>query len=471
MPRIPVAIVGPSYTTRSRDVDAQRTVNLYPEIAESNAPKSVACLIGTPGLVSFAEVGSGPIRGFCLTASNRLFVVSCNELYELLSDGSATLRGGIGTTSGLVSMDENGNQVAIADGGGFYIYDLAASTMTQVSGVIASSVGFLDGYFVLDEPETGRFRISSLYDGDTIDGLDFATAEGAPDDVVTLAILNRQVILFGSNSTEFWVDSGDADFPFDRLDGGFIQFGCIAPKSVKKVAGTLCWLGNNEEGPGQVYMLDGYQARRVSTHAVETALKGLDFANAYAWSYSDEGHHFYCLSVPNAETTWVFDVTTGMWHEEGSWNEGYEPHRAACHVYAFGKHLVGDRETGDIYELSADAYSDNGAPLRRARRTPHAHANLMKLFWHTLEIDFETGVGLNDGQGSDPKCLLRWSDDGGHAWSAWRETSLGRIGDRKARAVFRRLGSSRDRVFEVVVSDPVKCVIIDAKADVTEGAN
>jgi hypothetical protein len=80
-------------------------------------------------------------------------------------------------------------------------------------------------------------------------------------------------------------------------------------------------------------------------------------------------------------------------------------------------------------------------------------------------VDVEAGVGLSTGQGDDPQMMVRWSDDGGHTWSNLRTVTMGRIGQYRARARLRRLGSGRDRVFEISISDPVKRVILGAAVD------
>jgi hypothetical protein len=65
----------------------------------------------------------------------------------------------------------------------------------------------------------------------------------------------------------------------------------------------------------------------------------------------------------------------------------------------------------------------------------------------------------------DPQIMLRFSDDGGKTWSNERWISAGQQGTYKTRCRFRRLGRSRDRVYEVVVSDPIPWRIVDAYLD------
>jgi hypothetical protein len=224
-----------------------------------------------------------------------------------------------------------------------------------------------------------------------------------------------------------------------------------------------------------VYMLQGYQPKRISNFAVESVIRALDYvelADARAWSYEDGGHVFYCLNLPGAEATWVYDVTTGFWHERcyrDLWE--LERDRADWHCVAFGEHIVGDYENGKIYALDANYYTDAGTAIVRMRRAPHLSQGLKRLFHSSFQLDMQTGVGLSgSGQGTDPQVSLRYSDDGGHSWSNERQVSMGKIGERMARAIWRRLGSSRDRVYEVSTSEPVPVTFIGAELGVEEGA-
>src|SRR5205823_3197922 len=104
----------------------------------------------------------------------------------------------------------------------------ALSTVTQIVSPAflgADKVDYIDGYFVFNQPGTGRFQITGLF-ATTVDPLDFATAEGSPDLLISLIVNQREIWLFGENSTEVFFDSGNALFPFQRIQGAFIELGC-----------------------------------------------------------------------------------------------------------------------------------------------------------------------------------------------------------------------------------------------------
>ena len=109
--------------------------------------------------------------------------------------------------------------------------------------------------------------------------------------------------------------------------------------------------------------------------------------------------------------------------------------------------------------------------IRRMRQAPHLSDEQGWLYYERLQLDLESGVGLTDGQGEDPQVMLQWSDDGGHTWSREHWVSAGRGGAYTWRALWRRLGRSRDRVFRLVISDPVKVTWIDAFMEMERGTS
>jgi Phage stabilisation protein len=465
-----IGFIGPSYTLRSRNVDCQRCINLYPELNEigTGKEKEVASLVATPGLQLLATYGSGPVRGLYTASNGMLFVVSGNKFYAVSSIWTAVQLGTLNTSSGPVSMVDNGLQLVVVDG--LYGYRLAmdTSTFAQILDpdfVGADQVTYQDGYFIFNKPNSQFFYHSDLNSTD-IDALDFHAVEGNPDNVVAVVSDHRELWVFGETTTEVFFNSGEADSVFQRIQGAFIEHGCAAAFSVVKMNNTTFWVGKDDQGGGLVYMAQGYQPQRISTLAVETAIQSYgDISTARGYSYQENGHNFYVLNFPTARTTWVFDTSTNLWHERCYNNQGtLERHRADCHAYAYATHVVGDYESGKVYALSQSTYTDNGVEIMRRRVAPHISEGLTRIPFHSFQLDIEAGTGLDGvGQGTDPQVILRWSDDGGHTWSNEKWTSFGKIGQRKKRAIWRRLGQSRDRVFEVTTSEPVKVVFIGAE--------
>ena len=134
------------------------------------------------------------------------------------------------------------------------------------------------------------------------------------------------------------------------------------------------------------------------------------------------------------------------------------------------KHYVGGYGDGIIYEISNTTYTDNGATIRRTRTAPPVlSTNRERLFFHRIELEFKAGTGLATGTGSDPQAMLSWSNDGGRTWSSEYWTDIGEIGEYTTRAIWRRTGQARQRMFRLEVSDPIECVIVGSYADITKG--
>ena len=464
-------ILGSAYVARSVNAADNRMINLYPE-ATSEGGQTAGFLNRAPGLRLLATVGFGPVRGLW-PVKNVLYVVSGSEFYSVDTSYNVNYLGVVGG-SGPVSISDNGIQIFIAANSDSYIYNITTNVFSPITDLDfpgATTVGFLDGYFVFTQPNSQTFWVTELYDGANIDALSFASAEGSPDNLVAVNVDHREAWLFGTNSVEVWYNAGTPDFPLQRVQGAFMEIGCAATYSVAKLDNTLFWLGRDMRGRGIVYRAKGYTGVRVSTHAVEFAIQSYgDISNSFAYSYQQEGHSFYVLTFPSANATWVYDASTQIWHERAGFvNGAFTRHISNCQAAFNSEIIVGDYQNGNIYAFDLDVYADNGAIqkwLRSWRALPSGQNNLKRTSQHSLQLNCEAGVGINTGQGNDPAAMLRWSDDGGHTWSNEHWLSMGKIGETGYRTIWRRLGMTlklRDRVYEVSGTDPVKIAIIGAE--------
>ena len=395
-------ILGGSYVARSINAADNRMVNLFPEaIPEGSGGKEAGFLLRCPGLRLLATVGTGPIRGLWVT-NGVAYVVSGSEFYSLSTSYTATLIGTV-SGSGPVSMADNGTQIFIACNPLSYIYNVSTAVFAQITDVDfpgAGSVGYLDGYFVFNEPDSQKFWVTSLLDGTSVDPLDFASAEGYPDNVIALIVDHREIFLFGTTSVEVWYDAGTPDFPLARIQGAFMEVGCEAAYSVAKLDNSVFWLGSDARGRGIVYRANGYTPARISTNAVEYAIQGYgSISDAIAYTYQQDGHPFYVLIFPSAEATWVYDVSTTLWHERAGFEDGqFTRHRSNCQMSYNSEIVVGDYADGRLYAFDLDVYADDDQIqkwLRSWRALATGQNNLKRTAHHSLQLDAETGVGLN----------------------------------------------------------------------------
>jgi len=384
--RVP-GFVGPSYTPRSVNVDAERSINLYPENVTDGTGAVRAYLIGTPGLRGFTNitVSGGPVR--CLwTQNGRMFAVVGTGFYEVYATGRVRKYGRVVYDDAPAMMCSNGiggDQILILSGGYGYVFNTLTGVFVRLPvwnrddpntpdneyfPFPCQAIAFIDGYFLALRKDSREVRCTDVDDNMLWPGNAWLIVSTAGDNLRTMIATHRHLWLFGEHNSHIWYNGApDEEFPFVPLEGTAIEHGILAPSSVVSLDNTLFWLGSDVTGVGVVWRANGYTPERISTHAVEYWLKQCPrLSSSIAWAYQDEGHSFYVLYIPNAETSWVYDIATNAWHERATWNPDtlrWEPHLGRCHCYAFGKHLVGDRSSGQIYEMNLDFYDEDVTPL------------------------------------------------------------------------------------------------------------
>jgi len=498
-------ILGSAYVARSVNAADSRMINLFPEVIPEGG-HTPAFLNRAPGLKLEIAVGTGPVRGLW-TFGGYAYVASGNTLYKLDSTYTITTIGTL-ANDGPVSMADDGTHLFIACNGPSFVYNattLAFGQITDVDFPGALTVSYLGGYFVFIEPDSQRVWVTELLDPTSIDPLDFASAEGSPDGLVSSITDHSEIWLFGTNSVEVWYNAGTADFPLQRIQGAFNEIGCAATYSVAKLDNGLFWLGADARGRGIVYRANGYTGTRISTHAVEWQIQQYgDISDAIAYTYQQDGHAFYVLTFPTADRTWVYDVATQAWHERASFTNGdFGRHRSNCQMVFNNEIIVGDYQNGNLYSFDLEVYADGPRVqkwLRSWRALPTGTNNLNRTAQHSLQLDCESGVGavgVTEVPGHiyltpltigdlgiedeivivnsidlyvEPQVMLRWSDDGGHTWSNEHWQSMGTQGGYGTRVFWRRLGMTlklRDRVYEISGTDPVKIAIMGAELHVS----
>jgi hypothetical protein len=401
------------------------------------------------------------------------------------------------------------------------MYALNFSVLPSSDGAFSggTSVDIVDNYFVYNNPGTQQWGASDLL-SPISSSTSYALKDGAPDKLVALIVDHREVYLMGEASSEVWTDVGAVPFPFQRIPGTSTQHGIAAQFSVARLGNSFAYVSRNNRGQAQIMQMEGYIPKRISTHAVENTLTNQYIDDAISYTYQLEGHEIYVTSFPTLNLTWAYDSTTTMWHKWlGMASDGtYMRHWSNCSASFQGKVLVGDYSNGKIYSLDKLNYTDNGTNVRRLRRAPHLVTDFQRQYFDELQIQFQPGVGTTGlsvtptaavssntiylglnytitssatlsipdiaqyiigavasntdlTTTTNPKAMLRWSNDGGSTWSKEYWVSIGQLGRFKNRAIWRRLGMARDRVFEVAVSDPVNAVIVSANFKSTSGEN
>lgn len=466
----PIQFATNSYKSASLPVSAQRLVNAYAE-AEPQDAKTPVSVLGDFGLLPFAICGSGPVRGMNFM-NGVAYIVSGQRLYSLTSLGVVTDIGGSISGSGIVSMANNGTQIVIVNGVNGYVWSQSAGfqVITSVNFFPANTVTFFDNFFVFDKAASNNFFISASGDGTSYSGTDFAAAEVSSDFVLSIVNQQENLLIFGERTIETWYDAGAVNFPFLRTNGGTIERGCAALMTPVKEDNSVFFLGNDNV----FYRLSGTALQRVSTHAIEDAFQSYStVSDAYTFSFTYEGHKFIVLTFPTANASWLYDIASDKWREKESWdinNNSYGRWRGNVGITAFGKVLIGDLYSGQIGYLDQNTFTEYGNTMRSIMTSPPLHEDRKLIGIPVFELDVESGVGTTTGQGSIPQVMLDWSTDGGRTFKPlqlW--TTAGAIGAYTTRLRWLGLGSARQWIFRVMISDPVKQTVIRAHAETLVG--
>lgn len=434
---------------RSKPWSGASLVNCFSEKSDGDRTSDFA-IMAIPGLSLFADIAADAVRGSHFMAGLTYYVVGQN-LYSVTEAGLVTAIGNI-FGAGPVRIADNGSELAICAAPEGYV--LSAGVLTTPDALPqVSDVTYIDGYFVWSVFGSDQCVYSGINDGKAYDALDVFTAEGAPDGLKGLIADHRELQLFGESTIEIFYNAGGLDNVFERQGNAFIERGCFDRDSITKVDNSVQFLGDDRI----VYRLDGYSPIRISTHAIEYQLRNVTYARGFV--YTQEGHKFYCLTTDNG--TFCYDLATGAWHERRSFNLG--AYRVGGAIQAWNRVFLTDAFTGKIYEPDMDRNDENGAPISMQVILPTLEASRARVTMYAFEVYCETGVG--SVLGSDPKIMMRYSDDGGRTFSNEMWRSLGLVGQYKTRAVWRSLGQFRQRDISLTITDPARRLVMGYFAD------
>lgn len=481
-----LALLSGAYEARSVIASAQRCVNLYPQVNQRESFMMMPQLAGgaslvthypTPGLTLKATASDSGWRGLYLANNGTLYGVCGSSVYAIGSDWTLTKLGSIGTGSGRVSMADNGTTLVLVDGStAGWLITLSTNAFSRLvdstgAFVGADFVAYVDTFFIFNKPGTQAFY-TSLSNSVTFDPLYIANKTGYADKLVGLIAVQRQIWLIGEKTTEIWYNSGAATFPFQIIEGAFIQHGCAAPGSIASQDIDTFWLGKDPQGQAIVFQGANFQATRISTHAIEHEFQSYStVSDAWGFVHQTEGHMFYVLNFPTADKTWVYDVSTSLWHER-MWldSNGLEHrHRPQAGTAAYGQYVVGDWQNGNLYVYDLNSYTDNGDAVRRIRSFPHVVNELKRITYRQFVADMQTGATKDPAE--VPQVELRWSDDRGASYQMPVIQPLGQVGQTQTIVQWQRLGMARDRVFELAWSAPVMTALNGAFIDVRPSAS
>ena len=367
MPVYP-GFTGGSVPARSRTVNVERTVNLYPEHT-GGTPKRDPVLYNRPSCVPWTYCANGPIR--CLFwQDGRFFAVSGGYFYECFKSRNVIIRGLVRVDAHPATISSNGtggNQLFITSGGLGYIYDLTTDTLAQITDPeFPNPVTFgayVDGYFLAMQGDSNRVQFSSILDGDEWNGLDVFQTSLSSDLKSAMLVSNRRIFLWGTKNTEVWYNAADGNTVFlPDPSAGVISHGIAAPYTAIELDNTPYWLGQDAAGSGLVWRFNGYTPEPISNPQVDGVIQSWpSLTNCLAFGFQMVGHAWYALYSPYAETTWMYDVTMRTWTEwaleDHVWMRFF-PWIGRCQAAGWNQQFIGARNNGTIYRMDMTVYQD-----------------------------------------------------------------------------------------------------------------
>lgn len=485
-------VLGRSYQLQSVISDQEMTMNLRVQVSESKGATAQTSFYRVPGFSQFVMASTAGWSSV-FEMNGRCFGVSGTTFYEVTfpaNVGTLTARGTVivGTDpSSICSNGKGGDQLLVVSGssvssdvaGNAYVYDLSLNTLTEITDLVgkATQSGYLNGYGLVFDQTSGTVYYSDLLDFGVFDPANFWARSNQPDAYQAMQVTSwGYICLPGGQTGEFWYPNGGFPLPFQYDPAGNFNAGIAATFSICNAGGAIVWMAAQHDGGLTVMAASGLQPQVISDFALDNTLASLDrIDDAIAESFQYKGQTFYRLTFPTEMITKQYDFASQLWTDVGTWiaeDDDFTYCRAVYHAYAFNRHLMGDRETGVLYEMS-DAFATDvdDRPLRWVRRTPSILNEQEYVFHSKLTVLGMVGVGSQGlAPGYDPQINLRYSDDGGFTWSYELSASMGAVGAYDVLLWFWQLGMARNRVYELSGTDPVVTAFTNVFLDAQKAA-
>ncbi len=462
---IPVQVAGPSYQSVSRPLSSQSTINWYPQslpLAKENF-----VLMPFPGLKPFVT-GTGIDRGFH-RVGQFIYQVRGTRLIQFTR---ARLRdvGEIPGTDRCIMADDGVN-LFIVTNSVVYHYNSTVQIVTDANIAGAKSVDFINNQFLYTKDNFTT--VSNVGDGTTANGLNIIGEETEPDPLVRDFVFDEVIYRFGTHSTVAWYNSGRGNPPIEKLQGRIFQVGLAAIHSVIRTDDAMYWLGDDF----RVYRASAGSKQVVSTEPLSKEIAGfasfteLDAIDAVGNTITLGGNSFYIITFPTANRTFMLNESLGAlgWSEISS---GLDKGRyqGNSFIQFNGRTYVADVSSGSVYTLDVSVHTNNSDPIRRERTTSSVNGDLLGAKGKRVQMSkakfiMESGVGLINGQGDNPRIMVEHSDDGGNTWAHGGWPQVGRLGEFTLQVEYYNLDTFYDRIFRISTSDPVNYTIYSGTID------
>lgn len=377
--------------------------------------------------------------------------------------------------------------VTVDSGGGNYS-DNPVLTITDTQGSggqIAATVGVSecpqtadeienqDDYILAKLPDSMQFVVSNLSDTTIWDPLNFASKFSQPDRIKAILSHERMIWLMGDKTSEIWSNIGSSLFPFQEIATTFLHYGVAAKDSIVTNGNYFVFLSQNRGGGYSLFQtlprIYYYNPAPISNPTIDYQIKSFStVSDAFAAIHNWNNHEFYTITFPTGGSSYVYDIPKnqasdqqkGFWYYRQSYVNGqYGRYLENCSCFCYGKHLIGDYNSGNIYYMDDTNYTENGTPILREFVTPYGptYAGGKRVIFSRLQIDVETGIGNN------MVFTIEKSTDNG---TTWQTIGTPTVPAKGGRIYFDRLGSSRyGMLFRVTTTMNAKFCILGFQVD------
>lgn len=286
-------------------------------------------------------------------------------------------------------------------------------------------------------------------------------AESRRDPVLAMVAGWNLLYLVGPKSTDVYMPVNDIAGPVSLAWSS--PMGTAARRSVVFSDDVVYLLGTDR----RFYRLgEGRQFSQIS-YEIENRLRELDVVeDCIAQEIDIGGSILVAWTFPTDAVTFVYDVTTSAalgqatWYEWRGWNGSrWTAMPLAFHAYVpeWNEHFISGTESTQLYRLSMDLHTDDGATRRCIRQTPPwDHGSRLRKFGEAEVFHGSWGTTAvldEDEDHYEPKLIVRHRDEG-QRWGNDRELSSGRMGERYYSRHLRRNGAYRVRELQVEHTAP-----------------
>lgn len=443
-------------------------INYYPELNGQDQRRPIR-LVTTPGSVDndTGNVFTSDIRGLHQAdnfASGDIIVTPGTAVYRVPPGGTPTAL--TGTTSGTgctqAAFAQSGQAALLAGGS---LYTLSGSAVTAFSDADWATQLSNHSQSVFTSIATigqrllatygSRFAYSDSGDFGATGVNQYYTAESSPDDLVAVRVLDDRIVLFGTQTVEFWTQTGQSSTsqtgPFQRAQGTTLKRGAVTSDLIVQVDNALYFMGDDRN----IYELRGYQERNLTQADpwVVRHLKNQVAGNMVMSFIQDEAHTFVLIWSPTKCIVYDLQMSAALgrpiWHLRQSYD--FDTWRWKFHQRVGQKHFAAGLDTASTtrgyVELKRDVHSEYttnstvfGEHIQRVCTAFISVDTGKRPPVGSIRLEGSKGVGDVTGSFADPSATLWTSNDNGNTWLHRGERALGKTGEYFRRTIWRQNG-------------------------------